>query len=66
LDRYENLGVILNSSQLNIDQIADFKSAVQAIKGSKKSTQRNLIDLFEINLPDFSHNDLGKNLDEKM
>ena len=66
LGRFESIGVVKNSYRAP-DEILDyFLAEIEHLKKIKNWTREDLIELFKQVLPNFSHLEKGKYLDEKM
>ena len=70
LDGYKNIGVIkkpiLSSTQDSNRNLDTFLTEVKELRESKSWSKQALVDLFSFVLPEFSHEEVGKSLDEKM
>lgn len=66
MERFENLGVIKNELNIEDTKLKLFESAIQQMKGDKKWTKEQIVDLFFKMIPDFGHIETGKYLDAKM
>ena len=66
MNRFENLGVIKNSDNVEVDKINHFSESIFAMKQNKNWTKEQLVTLFCDLLPDFQHKETGKYLDGKM
>ena len=66
MNRFENLGVIKNSDNVEVDKINHFSESISAMKQNKNWTKEQLVTLFCDLLPDFQHKETGKYLDGKM
>ena len=64
-DRFINIGVIKNSELTNA-KLDWFTSEINQLKESGSWTKQDIVSLFETILPDFKHEEKGKNLDAKM
>ena len=66
LGRFESIGVVKNSYRAS-DEILDyFLAEIEHLKKIKNWTREDLIELFKQVLPNFTHLEKGKSLDEKM
>jgi hypothetical protein len=66
LKRFKNIGIIKNESAYNPERIEYFEKKISEMKQSKKWNRIDLIDLISEIIPDFSHLERNKFLDEKM
>lgn len=66
LDRFESLGVIEHVQPRPLDEIQTFFSRLEDTFSSDDFTKEQIVDLLREFLPNFEHEEKGKNLDEKM
>lgn len=66
LQTFQNIGVISNSSSFNDIDLNNFIKKINMIKKKQVWVKTELIDAFKKIIPEFTHNETGKNLDEKM
>jgi FlaA1/EpsC-like NDP-sugar epimerase len=66
MDRFENLGVIKNSSVYDTELLSLFEKNIASMKENKAWTKEQLLSLFFKMIPDFGHKETGKYLDSKM
>jgi FlaA1/EpsC-like NDP-sugar epimerase len=66
MHRFKSIGVIANQVQPEDSFIKGFRRKIQTLKDSRRWTRGDLVDLFIEALPEFSHLEKGKFLDEKM
>lgn len=66
MQRFENIGVIKNNLFYNNDNLEHFKLHIYAYRRSGIWLKVNLVNLFNIMIPDFQHMEKGKYLDGKM
>ena len=66
LARFENIGIIKNTEPNSGNQILKFKNSIAEMKKTGCWSKTEIIELFQQTLPNFRHNEVGKNLDEKM
>ena len=66
MNRFENLGIIKNSDNVEVDKINHFSESISAMKQNRNWTKEQLVSLFCDLLPDFQHKETGKYLDGKM
>jgi FlaA1/EpsC-like NDP-sugar epimerase len=65
MERYENLGIIKNSLNLNLN-LNLFTEAIKQMKDKKKWTKEEIIELFHKMIHDFGHKETERYLDSKM
>ena len=65
-EKYTNIGIIKENSSFNKDYLDNFINNLNIIRNKKKINKREIISLFKEILPDFSHFEKGKSLDERM
>jgi len=66
LVRFKNLGIIKNIPSFNNDSLNYFSKTIIDMKIEKHWTKDQIINLFRILIPDFSHKETGIYLDGKM
>ena len=66
LESFHNLGVIKNTLDFDLTQVANFSNKIKQLRDSGSWTKECLVDLFNETIPNFDHKDKGKYLDEKM
>lgn len=66
MDRFENLGVIKNSLNVEEDKLQLFEKTILQMKSTRKWTKPEIVELFFNMIPDFGHREMGKYLDAKM
>ncbi|MBM3176593.1 MAG: UDP-N-acetylglucosamine 4,6-dehydratase [Bacteroidetes bacterium] len=65
-EKFENLAVIKNIAGTDFKLLDDFYSNVTKLRRRGGWTKENLLEEFFQLLPEFKHEELGKNLDQKM
>ncbi|WP_187647912.1 UDP-N-acetylglucosamine 4,6-dehydratase [Nitrosophilus labii] len=65
-DRFEGIGVIKNEPIFEEDKLNFFMKEIERMKNSLKWSKKEIVELFEYMLPEFSHLERGKYLDDKM
>ena len=65
-ERYASIGVIENSPDFNGDELDAFSSSIMDLYDRGAWSKVEILSLFRNLLPDFSHDELGRNLDQKM
>lgn len=66
LDKFKNIGVIKNKIFKNDEILNKFTKQINLYQDKKIWLKTDLINFFKLVLPEFTHNEIGKNLDEKM
>ncbi len=64
--RFESLGVVKNSAIATNEKLKYFLTTVDELKKKGEWTREEIIQLFKYLLPEFTHREKGKSLDEKM
>jgi len=65
-NRFQNIGVVINNLKCEKEILDGFTKKIELLKKKKYWTKENLVDIFMNILPNFSHLELGKSLDDKM
>ena len=63
---FEDIGIIKSNQNTNYVKLENFKSRIHALLSSKKWNKNDILIEFNKILPNFTHKEKGKNLDEKM
>jgi len=66
LNKFKTLGIVKNSYVKEPSDLAKFISGIECIRSSNKWNKKDFLDLFKSLIPDFGHQETGKNLDNKM
>lgn len=66
MNRFENLGVILNEAVFNSTSLEHFESEISKMRTQGRWSRAGLIDLFNFMIPEFNHKETGKFLDGRM
>lgn len=66
LERFINLGVIKNELNFDNQKLKSFENAIQNLKASGSWTKKELVNLFLMLIPNFTHKETGRHLDSKM
>ncbi len=66
MDRFENLGVIMNSPEFNENQLNNFSEAIHGFKSNMAWTKKEIVNEFFKMIPKFDYYDTGRYLDGKM
>ena len=65
-DRFESLGVILDSPRKSLTEVDALIKNLEDIFADRSFTKARIVDCLRDFLPNFEHEEKGKNLDEKM
>lgn len=66
MDRFETIGVIRNSPDFDEDTLEFFINGIEELRNSGSWRKKDITDLFFSVLPEFSHKETGKYLDQRM
>jgi FlaA1/EpsC-like NDP-sugar epimerase len=66
LTRFIHLGIIKNTLSFNEPDLLHFSNAIEKFKKNKQWTKEQLLELFNMMIPDIGHKETGKYLDSKM
>ena len=66
MDRFENIGVILNESDFDHTRLEHFLTTIDAIHSGATWDKPEIVELFNYMIPDFAHKETGKYLDSRM
>lgn len=66
MSRFDNIGVILNKAIFDEKKLITFEDDIQRLRAGLSWSKENLVDVFNEVLPNFSHKETGKNLDQRM
>lgn len=66
LSRFESLGVIRNSGEFDAARLDYFTSGISTLYNSPIWRRDDIVDLFTATVPEFSHKETGKYLDQRM
>ena len=66
LERYLNIGVIRNDADFDTETLENFEQNIEGLLAEGIWQKHQLIELFSSLLPEFSHKDTGKYLDDRM
>jgi nucleoside-diphosphate-sugar epimerase len=64
--KFEGIGIINNAVDNELIELDTFLSEIQKLRSKKCWTKESLIPLFKMVVPEFTHEEKGKSLDEKM
>ena len=66
LDRFAALGVVEQTTRRNMDEVNDFFSELEGIFHKEDFTKAEVVESIKRFIPNFEHEEKGKNLDQKM
>ncbi|GHV42956.1 UDP-N-acetylglucosamine 4,6-dehydratase [Spirochaetia bacterium] len=66
MERFEALGIIKNESLYDEQKLIFFTDTVQSLRKKGEWTRSELIELFNVMIPEFNHKETGKFLDGRM
>lgn len=66
MERFSALGVVEETSHRNMDEIQDFFIELEGIFASPEFTKAQVVESIKKFIPNFEHEEKGKNLDQKM
>lgn len=65
-DRFEGIGVILQSPDVDIEKLEHFEKQILTLRDKGEWTKADLVGLFNYLIPEFKHKETGKYLDNRM
>ena len=66
MNRFQSLGVVEQTARHNMEEINTFFKKLESIFQEKDFTKAQVVDTIKDFLPNFQHEETGKNLDQKM
>ena len=66
MDRFSALGVVEQTTRRNMDEVNDFFEELEAIFAAEDFTKAQVVESIKRFIPNFEHEEKGKNLDQKM
>ena len=66
MDRFAALGVVEQTTRRNMDEVNDFFSELEGIFHKEDFTKAEVVESIKKFIPNFEHEEKGKNLDQKM
>jgi len=66
MERFQTLGVVEQTTRHNMEEINTFFKKLESIFQEKDFTKAQVVDTIKDFLPNFQHEETGKNLDQKM
>lgn len=66
MERFEALGVVEQTTRRNMNEVNDFFSELEALFQKEDFTKAEVVESIKKFIPNFEHEEKGKNLDQKM
>ena len=66
LQRFQALGVVKQTTRHQMDEVNSFFDKLEGIFAKKDFTKTQVVEAIKVFLPNFQHEETGKNLDQKM
>jgi len=66
MDRFSALGIIKNNAEFNESRLQQFTETIESLRSAGSWTRMDLVNLFNVMIPEFNHKETGKFLDGKM
>lgn len=66
MERFRSLGVVCESTRRPMNEVNDFFSELEGIFASPEFTKAQVVDAIKTFIPNFEHEEKGRNLDQKM
>ena len=66
LQRFQALGVVEQTSRHSMKEVVEFFNRLEAIFGQENFTKAQVVEAIKTFIPNFEHEEKGKNLDQKM
>lgn len=66
MERFRNIGVILNEPEFDDARLGHFLTTIQDIRSRPTWDKPEIVELFNYMIPDFQHKETGKYLDSRM
>ena len=66
MERFSALGVVEQTARRNMDEVNDFFAELEAIFHKEDFTKAEVVESIKKFIPNFEHEEKGKNLDQKM
>ena len=66
MNRFMALGVVEQTTRRNMDEVNEFFTELEAIFASPEFTKAEVVESIKRFIPNFEHEEKGKNLDQKM
>ena len=66
LKTFKNIGIIRNEAKFDSNKLDQFINGIESLKAERKWSKHEILELYNILLPDFDHKETGKYLDQRM
>lgn len=66
MNRFEALGVIKNEANFDNEKLIQFEKTISVLRDKGRWSRGELVDLFNVMIPEFNHKETGKFLDGRM
>ena len=66
MDRFESLGVVQQTTRHSMDEVNDFFQELETLFADENFTKEDVVRAIKSFIPNFEHEEKGKNLDQKM
>lgn len=66
MDRFQNLGIVKSDLSFDEKKLSYFLNEIETIKKKSRIEKKEILNLFQVLIPDFDHKETGKYLDSKM
>lgn len=66
MDRFQNLGIVKSDLSFDETKLSYFLNKIETIKKQSRIEKKEILNLFQVLIPDFDHKETGKYLDAKM
>ena len=66
LETFKNIGIIRNEAKFDSNKLDQFIDGIESLKALGKWSKHEILELYNILLPDFDHKETGKYLDQRM
>ena len=66
MERFSSLGVVCESTRRPMNEVNDFFSELEGIFAAEDFTKAQVVESIKKFIPNFEHEEKGKNLDQKM
>ena len=66
MQRFQSLGVVEQTTRHNMDEVNEFFNNLQSLFQKDDFTKAQVVEAIKIFIPNFEHEEKGKNLDQKM
>ena len=66
MNRFETVGIIKNQPDYDEEKLEEFMRGIELLRDKKTWSKIDFINLYQALIPDFSHKETGKYLDQRM